>query len=56
VALPELAGPRHRRLIDSLVQAGQARAFEASLGPWSRVPLDEAGRVAAEIRRRFPLD
>jgi mitochondrial fission protein ELM1 len=56
VALPELAGPRHHRLIDSLVQAGQVRAFDASLGPWSRTPLDEAGRVAAEIRRRFPLD
>jgi mitochondrial fission protein ELM1 len=56
VALPELAGPRHHRLINSLVQAGQVRAFDASLGPWSRTPLDEAGRVAAEIRRRFPLD
>jgi mitochondrial fission protein ELM1 len=56
VALPELAGPRHRRLIESLYQAGQARPLGNSLAPWSRLPLDEAGRVAAEIRRRFPLD
>lgn len=56
VALPELAGRRHRRLIDSLYQAGQARALSNTVAPWPRVPLDEAGRVAAEIRRRFPLD
>ena len=51
VALPELAGRRH-----SLVEAGQVRPFGAVVSPWPRVPLDEAGRVAAEIRRRFPLD
>ena len=43
-------------LIDSLVQAGQVRPFLHSLAPWPRTPLDEAGRVADEIRRRFVLD
>jgi mitochondrial fission protein ELM1 len=56
VALPELAGPRHRVLIDSLVEAGQVRHFAQSISPWARVPLDESGRVADEIRRRFHLD
>ena len=55
VALPELAGPRHRAMVESLVQAGQVRPFVHSLAPWPRVPLDESGRVAAEIRRRFDL-
>jgi mitochondrial fission protein ELM1 len=55
VALPELAGNRHRRLIASLIEAGQVRSFRGHLGSWSRIPLDEAGRVAAEIRSRFGL-
>lgn len=56
VALPELAGPRHRALIESLAQSGQVRLFTHSLAPWPRTPLDESGRVADEIRRRFGLD
>lgn len=56
VALPELAGPRHRALVESLAQAGQIRPFAHSLAAWPRAPLDEAGRVADEIRRRFVLD
>jgi mitochondrial fission protein ELM1 len=56
VALPELAGPRHRALIESLAQAGQVRPFHNSLAPWPRTPLDESGRVADEIRRRFIVD
>ncbi len=55
VALPEQAGRRHRAFIESLVQAGQVRPFVHSLGPWARQPLDEAGRVAEEIRRRFDI-
>jgi mitochondrial fission protein ELM1 len=55
-ALPELAGPRHRRLAAALVEAGHVRAFRDELSPWPRIRLDEAGRVAAEIHRRFPLD
>ena len=55
VALPELAGGRHRRLIASLIEAGQVRTFRGHLGGWTRTPLDEAGRVAAEIRARFGL-
>lgn len=56
VALPELAGPRHRALVESLAQAGQVRPFVHSLAAWERTPLDESGRVADEIRRRFKLD
>jgi mitochondrial fission protein ELM1 len=56
VALPELAGPRHRRLIASLHRAGQVRVLGDELSPWPRQPLDESGRVAAEIIRRFQLD
>ena len=56
VALPELAGPKHRMLIETLVQAGQVRPFHQILSPWERQPLDESGRVADEIRRRFKLD
>jgi mitochondrial fission protein ELM1 len=55
VALPELAGSRHKLFIESLVQAGQVRPFVHSLSPWPRTPLDESGRVAEEIRRRFDI-
>lgn len=55
IALPELAGARHRRLIAGLIEAGQVRTFRGHLGGWSRTPLDEAGRVATEIRARFGL-
>ena len=55
VALPEQAGGRHRAFIESLVQAGQVRPFVHSLAPWARTPLDEAGRIAEEIRRRFDI-
>jgi hypothetical protein len=56
VALPELAGVRHRRLITTLHRAGQIRLLADDLSPWPRPRLDEADRVAAEIRRRFALD
>ena len=56
VALPELAGARHRRLIASLHRAGQVRLLGDDISPWPRVPLDEAERAAAEIRWRFPLE
>jgi len=42
-----------RRTLDRLIALGHARPFEASLSPWSRTPLDEAGRAARIIRRRF---
>ncbi|MFB9971101.1 mitochondrial fission ELM1 family protein [Pseudoroseomonas cervicalis] len=44
--------PRHRRLWQSLYEAGQARPLSAGLAPFARVPLDEAARVAAEIKAR----
>ena len=56
VALPELARPRQRLLIDTLVQAGQVRPLSQTLSAWERQPLDESGRVAAEIQRRFALN
>jgi len=43
--------PRHRRLWRSLYEAGQARPFTAPT-PFRRTPLDEAERVAREIRAR----
>jgi hypothetical protein len=56
IACPELAGPRHHRFAETLYQAGHARPLGSSIARWPRPPLDEAGRVAAEIRRRFALD
>jgi uncharacterized protein len=56
IALPELGGARHRRLHASLIAAGEARAFDDTLSPWPRRPLDEAGRVAQEIMRRSLFD
>ena len=61
VAYEELDIPRHRRMVDDLVGAGQARRLTRSttrrelLAPWPRVPLDEAGRVASEIALRFGI-
>ncbi len=55
VALPELAGRRERRLIESLLAASQIRRLGADLAPWPRPRLDESGRVALEITRRFRL-
>lgn len=56
IAAPELAGPRHHRFAQTLFQAGHARPLGNSIARWPRPPLDEAGRVAEEIRRRFALD
>jgi len=56
VALPELAGPRQRRLVASLFRAGQARPFGDDLLPWPRAPLDEAQRVARTILERFAIE
>ena len=56
VALPELAGAGHRRLIATLHRAGQVRLLGDDLSSWPRARLDEANRVATEIRRRFALD
>lgn len=48
----EAGGPRHRRLHESLYEAGQARPFARAPAPFARTPLDESGRVAAAIRAR----
>jgi hypothetical protein len=52
IADPGGLGERHRRLHDSLVSAGQARLLADAPAPFDRAPLDETGRVAAEIARR----
>jgi mitochondrial fission protein ELM1 len=56
IAMQELAGFSLRSLHDSLFDAGQIRPLSDDLSPWPRQPLDEAGRVATEIRSRFTLD
>jgi mitochondrial fission protein ELM1 len=45
----------HRRLQDTLYRAGQARPLGGDVSPWSRDSLDEAGRVAGEIRARMSI-
>jgi mitochondrial fission protein ELM1 len=47
---------KERRLHASFFEAGHAKPLRDDLSPWPRTPLDEAGRVAAEIVRRFPVD
>lgn len=49
---PGLAGPRHARFHASLVAAGLAAPLGERLEGEERERLDEAGRVAAEIRAR----
>jgi uncharacterized protein len=44
---------RAGRLARRLIAAGHVRPFGEDLSPWSRAPLDEAGRVAREIRLRL---
>ncbi len=54
-AVPALAGRRQARLIAALAEAGQVRPFSGRMERWHRTPLDEAARVATEIRLRIPL-
>jgi len=42
-----------RMLLDRLRQARQVRPLTGDLSAWPREPLDEAGRIAREIRLRF---
>ena len=48
-------GPRAQAVHASLYRAGQARPLGDSLSSWPRVPLDEAGRIANEIRARMAI-
>lgn len=55
VYIVELQGPgskRFRRFYESFIAAGMARRFDGTFEDWRYTPLDEAGRIAAEIRRR----
>jgi len=52
IADPGGLGPRHQRLAQSLIEAAQARDLAAAPAPFARAPLDESGRIAAEIKRR----
>jgi mitochondrial fission protein ELM1 len=45
-------GRRHLALHESLYAAGQARPLDRAPAPFARAPLDEVGRVVAEILRR----
>jgi mitochondrial fission protein ELM1 len=56
VALSELAGPRERRMVTAFAKAGQVRMLGEDVAGWPRKPLDEAGRVAREVRRLVQLD
>lgn len=49
-------GRRHLALHRSLYDTGQARPLEAAPAPFLRAPLDEVGRIVAEIRSRGLLD
>ena len=42
-----------RLLIERMIQADQMRLLQDDFSPWPRHPLDEAGRIAREIRTRF---
>lgn len=53
IADPGGLGPRHRRLHESLFAAGAARPLDDHPAMFARAPLDETGRVAAEVARRF---
>ena len=46
---------RNVRLHETLYRAGQARPLGQSIASWPRVPLDEAGRTANEIRARMSV-
>jgi len=52
IADPGGLGPRHLRLHGGLIAAGQAKMLAAAPTPFDRPKLDEAARVAAEIRAR----
>ncbi|MGG5810329.1 mitochondrial fission ELM1 family protein [Falsiroseomonas sp. CW058] len=45
-------GRRHLALHESLYAAGQARPLAAAPAPFARPPIDEVGRICAEIRAR----
>jgi mitochondrial fission protein ELM1 len=56
VASSGTASRADRRLHMSFFEAGHAKPLRDDLSPWPRSPLDEAGRAAGEIARRFLLD
>ena len=47
--------PVLRRFHESLYRAGQARPLGPTVSPWTRTSLDEAGRIATEIRARMSI-
>ena len=48
-----LVTPKHARFHGALYEGGYARPLSARLEHWSHAPLDAAGEVAAEIKRRL---
>jgi mitochondrial fission protein ELM1 len=51
---PQVAPAKHRRLHSELFERGMARPLDITAGWQPTAPLDDAGQVADEIRRRFP--
>ncbi len=47
--------PSHRHMHQTLYRADQARPLSSGIAPWTRASLDEAGRVAGEIRARMSI-
>jgi mitochondrial fission protein ELM1 len=56
IALPEVADRRKRKFLETLYEGGHARPLGDDISPWPRQPLDETGRMAAEIMRRFSIE
>jgi len=47
------ATAKHERLHRDLIEGGLVRRFEGRIETWSHAPLNAAGQVADEIKRRF---
>lgn len=52
-APPGFVTAKHARLHRELIGGGYVRAFEGRIESWTHAKLNEAGRVAEEIKRRF---
>jgi mitochondrial fission protein ELM1 len=55
IALPGRQNSKFSVFLQSLIDAGKARAFSGELGTWQYEPLEETERVAREVRRRLGM-
>lgn len=51
----EIASHKHRLFAEELFARNHARPLGESLEAWTPEPLNEAGRIAAEVRKRFGI-